>query len=102
MGAPCVLGEDGLCIMPDGQVFPCRRFPLSIGNLLADSLKSVWEKSEILEKLKKKANLKGRCGSCDKKDCAGCRSLAYSLTGDFYEEDPHCGYIPPASQTHPR
>ena len=94
MGAPCVLGEDGLCIMPEGIVLPCRRFPLPIGNLLEDSLKTVWERSEILPKMRDKRNLKGKCGSCDRVDCTGCRSLAYSLTGDFFAEDPHCLYTP--------
>ncbi len=92
LGAPCVIGRDGLCVMPDGNVFPCRRFPISIGNLLSDSLKQIWEKSEILEKLRGKENLKGKCGKCEIKDCRGCRSLALSLTGDYLEEDPHCWY----------
>jgi len=39
LGAPCVLGKDGICVMPDGTVFPCRRFPLPIGNLLDTSLR---------------------------------------------------------------
>ncbi len=94
LGAPCVIGVDGLCIMPEGDVFPCRRFPISIGNLLSDSLKTIWEKSEILEKLRKKENLKGKCGRCGIKDCRGCRSLALSLTGDYLSEDPHCWYLP--------
>ena len=94
LGAPCVIGRDGLCIMPDGTVFPCRRFPISIGNLLNDSLKTIWEKSEILGKLRRKENLKGKCGRCEIKDCRGCRSLALSLTGDYLEEDPHCWYPP--------
>jgi radical SAM protein with 4Fe4S-binding SPASM domain len=89
-GAPCVIGVDGLCIMPDGSVFPCRRFPVTIGNLLKDSLGTIWEKSEILEKLRGKENLKGKCGKCRIKDCRGCRSLAFCLTGDYLEEDPHC------------
>ena len=90
LGAPCIIGRDGLCIMPEGNVFPCRRFPISIGNLLDDSLKRIWEKSEILERLRRKGNLKGRCGRCEFEDCRGCRSLALSLTGDYLEEDPHC------------
>jgi radical SAM protein with 4Fe4S-binding SPASM domain len=94
LGAPCVIGVDGLCIMPEGSVFPCRRFPISIGNLLKDSLKMIWEKSEILGKLRKKENLKGKCGSCQIKDCRGCRSLALALTGDYLEEDPHCWFDP--------
>jgi len=94
MGASCVLGEDGVCIMPEGIVFPCRRFPFPIGNLLEDSLKTVWERSEILPRVRDRQNLKGKCGSCDQADCTGCRSLAYSLTGDFFAEDPHCLYTP--------
>jgi radical SAM protein with 4Fe4S-binding SPASM domain len=92
LGAPCVIGMDGLCIMPEGSVFPCRRFPISIGNLINDSLKQIWEGSEILEKLRRKENLKGQCGSCAIKDCRGCRSLALALTGDYLGEDPHCLY----------
>jgi radical SAM protein with 4Fe4S-binding SPASM domain len=91
-GAPCVIGVDGLCIMPEGSVFPCRRFPTAVGNLLEDSLKTIWAKSEILEKLRRKENLKGKCGRCVVKDCRGCRSLALCLTGDYLAEDPHCWY----------
>ena len=90
LGAPCVAGVDGLCIMPEGNVFPCRRFPISIGNLLDQPLKQLWETSEMLEKLKRKENLKGKCGRCFIADCRGCRSLALSLTGDYLGEDPHC------------
>ena len=90
LGAPCVIGVDGLCVMPDGDVFPCRRFPVPIGNLLAQPLKELWEKSEILERLRRKENLKGRCGRCEREGCRGCRSLALSMTGDDLAEDPHC------------
>jgi radical SAM protein with 4Fe4S-binding SPASM domain len=92
LGAPCVIGRDGLCIMPDGSVFPCRRFPISIGNLLDQSLKQIWENSELLERLRRKENLKGKCGKCEMRECRGCRSLALALTGDYLEEDPHCWY----------
>jgi len=90
LGASCVLGVDGFCIMPGGDVFPCRRFPVAIGNLLQDSLNKIWVDSEILRQLREKRNFKGRCGSCAVKNCRGCRSLAFSLTGDYLEEDPHC------------
>jgi len=92
LGAPCVIGVDGLCIMPEGNVFPCRRFPVSIGNLLQTSLKQIWEESDILGKLREKKNLKGKCGTCAMEDCRGCRSLAFALTGDYLGEDPHCWY----------
>jgi radical SAM protein with 4Fe4S-binding SPASM domain len=95
LGAPCVIGVDGLCIMPEGNVFPCRRFPISIGNLLDHSLEQIWERSAILEQLRRKGNLKGKCGRCEIRDCRGCRSLALALTGDYLEEDPHCWYDDP-------
>jgi len=92
LGAPCVIGVDGLCIMPEGSVFPCRRFPVSIGNLLETPLKQIWGQSGLLQELRKKENLKGKCGRCGIKDCRGCRSLAFALTGDCLGEDPHCWY----------
>ena len=92
LGAPCVIGVDGLCIIPEGNVFPCRRLPISIGNLLDQSLKQIWESSELLERLRRKENLKGKCGRCEMRECRGCRSLALALAGDFLEEDPHCWY----------
>jgi radical SAM protein with 4Fe4S-binding SPASM domain len=92
LGAPCVVGVDGLCIMPEGNVFPCRRFPVSIGNLLETPLKQIWRQSGLLQELRKKENLKGKCGRCGIKDCRGCRSLAFALTNDYLAEDPHCAY----------
>ena len=92
LGAPCVIGVDGLCIMPEGDVFPCRRFPVSIGNLLQTPLKQIWEASGLLEKLRVKKNLKGKCGKCKMEGCRGCRSLAFALTNDYLAEDPHCAY----------
>jgi radical SAM protein with 4Fe4S-binding SPASM domain len=92
LGAPCIVGVDGLCIMPEGRVFPCRRFPISIGNLLETPLKKIWKESDLLEELRKKENLKGKCGRCEMRDCRGCRSLALALTSDYHGEDPHCWY----------
>jgi radical SAM protein with 4Fe4S-binding SPASM domain len=92
LGAPCVIGSDGLCVMPGGEVFPCRRFPVSMGNLSGESLKSIWEESETLRRLRNRQQLKGKCGRCEIEGCRGCRSLALSLTGDDLAEDPHCDY----------
>lgn len=89
-GAPCIVGRDGLAVMPDAEVFPCRRFPLSIGNLQKEKLQDIWRNSEILQKVKKRELLQGRCKTCIIDDCFGCRALAYSVTGDFMGEDPLC------------
>ncbi|MCX8081880.1 MAG: radical SAM protein [bacterium] len=88
-GAPCIIGIDGIAVMPDGSVYPCRRFPVNIGNLLQNKLEDIWEKSDVLEKLRIYP-LKGKCKNCKITHCRGCRALAYSITGDFMEEDIMC------------
>jgi len=90
LGAPCTAGTDGLCIMPDGMVYPCRRFNLPIGNLLKQSLSEIWQNSEVLNKIREKNNLQGKCKECPIKECRGCRALAFALTGDYLAEDNQC------------
>ena len=92
LGAPCTVGVDGLCIMPNANVYPCRRFEHAIGNLLKDDLTDFWEHSDVLFSVRKKYNLKGKCSTCRIEDCRGCRALAYSLKGDYLEEDSQCWY----------
>jgi len=89
-GAPCIVARDGLAVMPEGTVFPCRRFPLAIGSLQEESLENIWRESKVLQSLKKRFLLKGKCKVCIIDNCFGCRALAYSLTGDFMAEDPLC------------
>ncbi|MCJ7509145.1 MAG: radical SAM protein, partial [candidate division Zixibacteria bacterium] len=38
VGALCSVGNNALTIMPDGTVYPCRRLPIPIGNILTDGL----------------------------------------------------------------
>ncbi len=89
-GAGCVVGQDGLALMPDGTVFPCRRFPLALGNLLVKPLYEIWENSPILQDLRNKSKLKGHCHNCPISLCYGCRAMSYVLTGDPLAPDPHC------------
>lgn len=93
-GAFCNVGDDALCIMPKGEIFPCRRFNLAIGNLLKNSLEDILKEAYLLGEVRQKENLKGKCKTCLIKDCIGCRALAYSLRGDYLESDPQCWYRP--------
>ncbi|MDI6860478.1 MAG: radical SAM protein [Caldisericia bacterium] len=88
-GALCNLGDESMAIMPDGTIFPCRRLPISYGNILNDDF------NEILKKLKDfrngvKERLKGKCSKCNVENCIGCRALTYAISGDLYNEDPQC------------
>jgi radical SAM protein with 4Fe4S-binding SPASM domain len=91
LGAVCSIGLDGICILPDATVLPCRRLPIPIGNLKRDSLEKIWFTSDLLWQIRDKNNLKGKCNSCEYiSRCSGCRAMAYAYTGDFMAEDPHC------------
>jgi len=90
-GGICSIGLDGLCILPDATVLPCRRLPIPIGNLKNDSLLKIWHTSDLLWEIADKRNLKGKCNSCEfTTRCSGCRAMAYACTGDYLAEDPQC------------
>ncbi len=89
-GAECVIGRLGACILPCGTLLPCRRLYLPLGNLLKESLLTIWRENEILQKLTQKTYLKGKCKICSIGDCAGCRAIAWAIHGDPFGEDPQC------------
>lgn len=91
IGAMCSAGVNALTIMPDATLFPCRRLPIPIGNVLKEGIIKTWYNSEILWNLRDPAKYKGKCAKCDHfLECRGCRSMAYLHTGDYLQEDPQC------------
>jgi len=89
-GSLCIVGKDGGALMPSGNFYPCRRLPISQGNLKGKNLKEIFDESEFFEKLKERKNLGGRCGICGIDFCIGCRAYVYSLKGNPFLEDPIC------------
>ncbi|MBE0447678.1 MAG: radical SAM protein [Actinobacteria bacterium] len=91
----CVVGQVICVVDVDGNVLPCSYFPKAAGNLREQSLKDIWEGSELLEELRDIGRYKGKCGKCKYVTiCGGCRARAYSIHGDYLREDSFCGYIP--------
>lgn len=90
LGASCNVGRDSFCIMPNADVFPCRRFGLKIGNLLETSLDEIINSSLLTDIINDRR--KGRCADCDISDCRGCPALSYLITGDYLSEDFQCRY----------
>jgi radical SAM protein with 4Fe4S-binding SPASM domain len=86
----CLIGKAGLCILSDGNVMACRRLPVIVGKLPEQSLREVFYKSPVLNKLKRNNRL-SKCGSCKNlENCRGCRAIAYACYGDYFAEDPGC------------
>jgi radical SAM protein with 4Fe4S-binding SPASM domain len=90
-----------ISVLENGDVIPqFYSTDLKIGNIKEKSIKEIWDeiqKSDFFRRLKNPDNLKGKCGVCEYREiCGGCRTRAYSHTGDWFESDPACAYIPEA------
>lgn len=91
----CIAGQLICLIDVDGNVLPCSYFPKPAGNIKEKSLREIWENSELFKELRDFKSYKGKCGSCEYITvCGGCRARAYSVYGDYLEEEPFCGYMP--------
>jgi len=91
IGAMCSIGTNALTVMHDGTIYPHRRLPIPIGNIVKDSLFKIWYDSALLWEIRNPSNLKGKCRDCELIPiCRGCRAVAYVRTGDYLGEDPQC------------
>jgi len=90
-----------ISIAPNGDIKPCGfNEHLKLGNIKEKGIKEFWEDlqtGELYLKLRDKSNLKGKCGICEYREiCGGCRTRAEFFTGDLFQSDPACAYIPKA------
>ena len=89
-------GRGFVFISHKGEICPSGFMPMSAGNVRTDSLRKVYQESDLFVGLRDPSRLKGRCGRCEfAAVCGGSRSRAYAVTGDPYAEDPLCAYEPP-------
>ncbi len=91
----CLAGLGVLFVSHKGDVFPCGYLPVKCGNVLEQKLKSIWQSSEDLARLRDSSLLEGKCGLCGYREvCGGCRARAYAATGNYMAEEPFCAYVP--------
>lgn len=71
-----------LVLLPNGDVLPCRRLPIKIGNLYKKSLEEIYY-SPLYEKLRNEKDFPKECNSCSNfKNCfGGARCVTYAMTG---------------------
>ncbi len=85
----CNCGNCHLTILPNGDVYACRRVQNSrVSNVFEDRLADMWvcemEKYRQYDKFVK-------CSKCELKAwCRGCPAVASGVNGDFYSADPQC------------
>ncbi|MCW4010233.1 MAG: radical SAM protein [Candidatus Bathyarchaeota archaeon] len=95
----CSIGGNYMGITENGDFRSCGFHEgYRLGNIKDKNAKQAWNElqhSELHLKLRDKSNLKGKCGVCEYREiCGGCRTRAEYYTGDLFESDPACNYIP--------
>ncbi|MFX0093874.1 MAG: radical SAM protein [Candidatus Hodarchaeota archaeon] len=87
----CGVGRFYCSIEANGDMQPCVFMPITLGNVLKDGFRNIWENHPVLKTLRTRKYLKGHCSVCEfKKDCGGCRSRAWGYFRDLNAPDPGC------------
>ncbi|MBU6998339.1 MAG: radical SAM protein [Theionarchaea archaeon] len=101
-GGRCQIGRGLLAIMQDGTVYPCRRLPVPVGNLLEEELPEIWNNLFFWKMRRKNRYMTGKCAQCEFNcdgsldfSCSGGAScISYGYYGDPFQPDPGCLYNP--------
>ena len=88
----CAAGGSLICVMANGDLVPCRRMPIPVGNVLERPLREIYRESPLLIALRDGERRGEGCGGCFyARLCGGgLRCLSYALTGDPFGKDPGC------------
>ena len=86
----CTAGTFGFTIMPNGDVMPCRRLDMVIGNALYEKWENILEENKQL--LDTIDSVPEECQSCEYgNDCrGGLKCLTYHTYHDFNHKDVNC------------
>lgn len=87
----CSAGKTLLTVMENGDLVPCRRMPIVVGNLLKDNMYKLYKTSKVLKKLQKEIT-PDDCKSCEYSNLCngGLKCLTYALYKDLNNKDIGC------------
>lgn len=89
----CTAGDTLLTVMENGDLVPCRRMPIVVGNLLEDNMLDLYHNSRVLQELRDDTT-PDECMDCDY--CSFCKGglkcLTYATYGDLNHKDVGCYY----------
>lgn len=86
----CGMAIRHLTILPNGDILPCRKLELPIGNILAQPLKDIFLQDKVVDEICRNKLVKG-CSKCKLKNvCRGCPSVTYAYYHNLNNRDPQC------------
>jgi radical SAM protein with 4Fe4S-binding SPASM domain len=88
----CKAGRSLLTVLSNGDLVPCRRMPIKIGNLFNEDLRELYWNHKTLHALRSRNIPAAGCEHCPHAGSCrgGLRCLAYALSGSFSVADPGC------------
>jgi radical SAM protein with 4Fe4S-binding SPASM domain len=80
-------------VIPNGTVYPCRRLPITLGNIYNETLDEIFFKSKSI--LHKKVKWHYLCSRCIflNKCLGGARCVSYAWFGKLNMPDPQCWFL---------
>ena len=87
----CTAGDTLITVMPDGTLYPCRRLPISAGNLLQTPLATLYD-GALFRQLRNPEAVASGCEACvyERLCRGGLRCLSYAVTEQLHVADPGC------------
>lgn len=88
----CNAGNGLITVDYDGTLYPCRRMPIKIGNLLNNNLADMYFNSEIMKNLRDRNVTLEKCQGCNFfKSCnGGLKCLSFAVNNGKFDKDPGC------------
>ena len=87
----CTAGDTLLTVMENGDLVPCRRMPIVVGNLLKDDMYKLYKTNRILKELRKNT-IPDDCNDCEHAQMChgGLKCLTYAIYKDLNHKDIGC------------
>lgn len=91
----CSTPYDVFTLLPNGDLIPCRRLPIKIGNVLEKSFLELHYSSNKLWQIRNQENINDLCKKCNYFNiCRGAgKCLAYGYFGTPFAPDPGCWHL---------
>jgi radical SAM protein with 4Fe4S-binding SPASM domain len=88
----CTAGDRLITVGSNGDLYPCRRMPIHVGNLLETSLAELYYESDLFRALRDRSRISDGCDGCmfTKLCRGGLKCLSYAVNGDPFTADPGC------------
>ncbi len=87
----CTAGDTLLTVMENGDLVPCRRMPIVVGNLLKDNMYDLYKNNKVLKDLRKNL-VPDDCKNCEHSELChgGLKCLTYAMYKDLNHKDVGC------------